>query len=270
MPPARVVLFAEGSLGEKRRASGDWFPELWLEVIPRVLGVTRVERVVPINKKHLVALDPAIKKLRSKTSGTSVGIDELIAAELERSPFDAAVVAWDLQPPWDPEATPCRWHETLWLYEALSNNAKLPQRWKEWATERLAELQGRHAPSARTRVPVLETGAVLAICMDPMFEGLMRHEDGVRQALGVTGRQVKGWPSGWTDTKNPKRVLQRAIGAARNLRPMPDIVKKVRGDMETAAHEWACTFFGAGNTMLLGHARTHAIGVRLKELLPAD
>jgi len=265
----RVALFVEGSLGERRRDGGDWFEELWLKVIPGALGVRRAERVVPINKKHLVALDPAIQKLRSKTSGTSVGIDELIAAELRDRPFDAAVVAWDLQPPWDPEATPCRWQETLWLYEALASNSSLPPIWQRWARDRITELRARDVPSERASVPVLQEGAVLAVCMDPMFEGLMRHEDGVRHTLGLRAKQVKNWPTGWNTAKNPKRLLQKAIVAARDVRPMPDLVRKIRGDMETAAHEWGCTFLTPTNKVLLDHARSHPIAARLRQLLLA-
>jgi len=117
---------------------------------------------------------------------------------------------------WDPEATPCRWQETLWLYEALASNSSLPPIWQRWARDRITELRARDVPSERASVPVLQEGAVLAVCMDPMFEGLMRHEDGVRHTLGLRAKQVKNWPTGWNTAKNPKRLLQKAIVAARS------------------------------------------------------
>ena len=59
----RVVAFAEGSFGPNLRAGYDPFVRIWTDHIPRAASIRPFDRVVPINKKHLIALDPDTPKL---------------------------------------------------------------------------------------------------------------------------------------------------------------------------------------------------------------
>lgn len=234
-PPQRIVLFAEGSLGQRTR-HGDPFDRLWRELLVRELELLPIARVVPIDKRALVAMDPDSPPI----SGASVGLDELILREIEGDGIDVAVVAWDLLPPWDPAAKACRWNECLNLYQHLSRRDVLPADWRDNAASRYAELRARPSPGARVQAPVARANSVLTVCMEPMFEAvLMACEAGVRRALGVAGRGMRDWPS-WSDRGEiDQRVIQRALSAARAVRPTPPVFRHIRGDFITAKHEWA-------------------------------
>jgi hypothetical protein len=47
-----------------------------------------LDPIVPINKKHLVAMDPR----KPRMSGGGEALDQLIMRMMQRTPFDAAVV----------------------------------------------------------------------------------------------------------------------------------------------------------------------------------
>src|SRR3989442_108223 len=103
----RIVLFVEGSSAPARRGR-DPLATIWQDLLVNFLGLLSFERVVPISKTNLVAMNPDTPR-----SGRAVPLDELIARELEREAFEVAVVAWDLVPAWNPESELCRWTETL-------------------------------------------------------------------------------------------------------------------------------------------------------------
>ena len=96
--PGKAVLFVEGEITPCPR-----LPEplntIWQRHLVRSLGLIDIDRVVGINKKNLLVMEPA-QVNKKKLSGVGmVGLDQRIAAELERDQFDVAVIAWDLLPP---------------------------------------------------------------------------------------------------------------------------------------------------------------------------
>jgi hypothetical protein len=176
-------------------------------------------------------------------SGAGERLDQLMTRVLARDPFDIAVIAWDLVPAWNPQGTFCRWNETVDLYRFLGASRDLPDLWREKAQQRFVELSGRPEPGARRRVPSLEPGVVLPVCMEPLFEGLLVQDEGaVKRALGVKGKEPKGWPkAGWSDPRERRpdlNVLAPAITALRRLRPAPEVFRRIRGDMRTHKGEW--------------------------------
>lgn len=231
----KIVLFAEGSRGRPTRGD-DPFVALWCKLLVRELRLLPVTRVVPIDKRALVTLDPASPAM----SGASVGLDELILREIEGGGIDVAIVAWDLLPPWDPAAETCRWNECVDLYKHLSRSEVLPDTWRGNAASRYEELSARPSPATRRRVPRPKPASVLTVCMEPMFEAvLLACEQGVRRALGVEGQRVPGWPR-WSGAGGIDRsVIQPAVRAAGALRPRSSVFRRIRGDFRTAKHEWA-------------------------------
>jgi hypothetical protein len=236
--PLDVALFVEGSTWPETRL-GEPLHRIWNENLADVLGLRRFSVIVPISKTHLVAMDP----VQPKMSGAYEGLDALIARMLRRVPFDAAVVAWDLHPRWNPDGDYCRWQETLDLYRLLSESELLPNPWKHAAGERHAELAARATPDARQRPCQLSQGTIATLCMQPMFEVLLtQNEQCVRESLGVTGRQIRDWPArGWgdaTERQPDRRVLAPSIRALRSLTPRPRVTRQVLGDFVTHKAEW--------------------------------
>lgn len=233
----RIAFFAEGGVWPPAKR-GDPFVRLWRETIPEFFGLVAPARVVPISKRHLVAMDPKLPKM----SGAGEPLDALMARELQQEEFDTAVVLWDLVPAWDERARACRWEDMLALYKGLAASEELPAPWRENADARLRKLRERGQPALRTGVPAPAPATTLAVCMEPVFEGLLvQDENLVRRALGVRGRHVPGWPSPWSTvgvTRPDLRLLQPAIIAARKLRPAPRVLSQVRGDMRSAKHDW--------------------------------
>jgi hypothetical protein len=202
------------------------------------LSLRRFEPIVPINKKHLVAMDPR----KPRMSGGGEALDQLMVRRMKREPFDAAVVAWDLVPAWNPEGAYCRWDETVDFYRFLADSGSLPQLWKKQAASRYADLQSRPKPAERSGPPKLEHGMTLAVCMEPMFEGLLvQNEAAVRRVLKL--KEVpEGWPGrGWGEPsvrKPDREVLAPAIQSLFRLRPKPAVLRKIHGAMITHKHEW--------------------------------
>jgi hypothetical protein len=175
-------------------------------------------------------------------SGAGERLDQLMARVLHRSPFDAAVIAWDLVPAWNPTGEYCRWQETLDFYRYLSLSDGLPEPWRQRAGDRLAELESRGEPAARMQPPRLARHTILALCMEPMFEGLLvQDEAAIKRALGLAGN-IPGWPrQGWGDTKElrpDQRLLQPAVLAARSMKPQPKAIAGVRGSWITNKDGW--------------------------------
>lgn len=267
MPGLRVVLFVEGSRGVPMRDGTDPFEKLWTDTLKDVLNLRHVARVVPISKKNLIT--PAQAPLRP-TSSMALPLDELLKLEIARGQCDAAVVAWDLQPRWDKSAAACRVAETLDLYRMLATSGCLPPLWRQAAADRLRAVDKR-TPGMTAPPPRLERGVTLAVCMEPDFEALLCNDGLVRDALGLQGRRVDGWPTDWS-LPPPTRgddVLQRAVLAAQRASPQPASVKRVRGDMRTAKHEWAAYVLRRATPHALARLREHAIARRLRVCLPA-
>jgi hypothetical protein len=266
----RLALFAEGSESPPTRRGRKVLETLWNDGLGRALSLRRFDLVVPISKTHLVAMDPRNPPM----SGAGERFDQLLERTLRNNPFDVAVVAWDLVPAWNPEGEFCRWIETVDLYRFLAESDCLPEIWRESARRRFQELSQRATPGSRRRLPPLEPGMVLPVCMEPVFEGmLVRDEGAVRRALGVEGMAVKGWPrQGWGESIDPRpdlNVLAPAIRALRALQPKRPILRTIHGDMKTHKSEWVELLL----RRLLDDDRSrpyvlgHPIARRLSELL---
>lgn len=231
----QVALFVEGS-DPPDNLTRSSLRQIWNEHLAGALGLSSFSGVYPISKKHLLAMDPDTPPM----SGAGEALDQYMTRMHRRAPFDAAVIAWDLIPEWNREAGVCRWQETLDLYRLLASSKDLDAPWRERARGRWRELTGRPTPSARRRPPVLGRHEILALCMDPVFESLLCvDEAGVRRALGLAGKNVREWPSGWkkVDVRRPDdALLQPAVDAARGERT--SATRAVRGAWDTSKNEW--------------------------------
>jgi energy-coupling factor transporter ATP-binding protein EcfA2 len=121
------ALLAEGPVNATD-AELKTFVELW-HVYLASLDVALPVTVVPIHKPHLVAMDPSLPKM----SGASEPLDHLLARVIDEHKIEAVVIAWDLTPPWDPDAEEdryCRWNETKKLYAHLAESEVLADEWK--------------------------------------------------------------------------------------------------------------------------------------------
>jgi len=234
----QVALFVEGSEAPPRRRGKAPLEQIWTDDLGEVLDLHEFDPIIPISKKHLVAMDPE----KPKMSGAGEALDQMIVRYLAKSPFEAAVVAWDLVPAWNPEGKFCRFNETLNLYRFLADSQYLPCLWVEQAGRRYRDLSSRPSPGERESPPSLVAGMVLALCMEPMFETiLVQDEGGVLRSLEIKERP-EGWPrQGWADPKElhpDTRVLAPAVSAARRIRPKLKAVRQVPGDMRTNKDGW--------------------------------
>jgi hypothetical protein len=267
----RVALFAEGSTGIFNRQGEDVFVELWRSALVKVLGLRPIDLVFGISKKHIIALDPS----KPKMSGASEGLDAMMVRLLKSHSFDAAIVAWDLQPVWATVAPkPCRWNETVEFYRLMGSSTQLPSAWTSWSNAKWQELSSRASPSARLAPPRLSKHGIYAVCMEPVFESLLlSSEQGVRRALGVEGLNVPAWPSPWNPDQmaHPDtRLLQPAILAAKSMVPKRSHAHVVSGDLRTAKHAWARRLLDelAAEKKTRTLLQTHPMAVRLREVLP--
>jgi hypothetical protein len=259
----RVVLFVEGT-------SGPALEGLWGNEIAQLLSIPSFERVVGFSKHNMVAMSNANIGLKHKTSTISVGLDVLIARELTVKPFDCAVVAWDLVPSWDSgtDASACRWKDTLLLYEGLSRSERLPVEWRMRAEQRFKELNARDIPSRRLAISRPAPFAVLGICMEPEFEGMLMDEAGVKAILGLKGK-VRGWPNTWERQQDPRpsETLSKAIEAARKVQPKPMVFRKIRLPLREAKHEWGRLLIKESAGRFRDKLLNHPISKRLLLLL---
>lgn len=238
MTALRVALLVEGTdQSSSSIADQDPLAQLWNDLLCGIAGVRAFDHVIGISKRNLVAMDPSIRAL----SGVGEPLDELLARKLKTLDFDAAVVAWDLHPRWNPNQPYCRWNETLDLYRGIARSTALESLWVESAEARLVELESRHVPSARPALTPLKPGVVQAICMDRMFESLLTDlgADVLKRALGVDGVRIPRWPNLVGSDSQPDRVMYAALEAIRALRPRPSVFARVRGSFMTHKHEWA-------------------------------
>jgi|ERR1700694_163596 len=236
--PLRVALFVEGSfapLGRRRQL----LHSIWNDRIASALGLSPFDPIVPISKTHLIAMDPQAPAI----SGAGEALDELFTRTHRMTRFQAAVVAWDLHPKWNPEAAYCRWNETVDLYRLLAQSNALDAPWKHFAHERFDDLRNRPEPSSRAVPAHVTDGSIIAVCMEPMFEAILAQDERcVRRALGITGRHLDRWPNrGWGDPAERQpdsRVLAPAIRATRLARPRPRVASRIIGDFVTHKDDW--------------------------------
>ncbi len=265
----KTVLFVEGECVPRPRLP-EPLDTIWRHHLVNALGLSSIARIIPISKKNVLALDDT-----ARVSGVgTVPLDVLIARELETEPFDAAVVAWDLLPPWDKNATVDKWSEVLSLYRGLAASQVLPDKpWLRWAQSRFQALSRRARGCQRGRPPRLEAGAVLAVCMEPTFESLLLVcEDVIRRTLGVGDGRKIGWPSWSGHGPLPEEVIQSAIQAASKIRPKTQAIKSIHGDMITAKNEWGEYLLREmiRDGRCLNKIKRHPTAVRLIDLLSAS
>ncbi len=267
----RVALFVEGSFGIPNRALIEPVRALWCDTIAASLGLQPPHDVIPISKAHIAELrhnDPTLAAATGKRpaiSGAKEPLDRLIARWLKTSPFDAAIVAWDLVPRLNHLARTCRWQETVELHRLLALSKSLPPAWKEAAQARFHELSSRPSASRRQAPPVLTAGAVVAVCMEPMFEGLFADERALRVALGMRGMQSRDWPARWDPLRLDKELVGPAIEAARRA----GVKLPVRGGFQENKDAWGQFLFGKmlADPVAGTRLREHPIVRRLCEVM---
>jgi len=263
-----IAIFVEGSGSSvpSRRESGA-LARIWSELLPAALGCASRPKVIPFSKRDLVALD------RSKPVPTgALPLDILLENQLKVAPFQAAIIAWDLQPPWDRAVARCRWRETLDLYKFLGRSEFLREPWRTRAEARYKALKARPTPATRSHPHRLLNGEIGALCMEPMFEALLQDERGVRAALGLAS-SPRDWPTGWkrSGLRDPDNALLKpAILAAQRSKKRGPIIDQIGGDMKTCKNEWGAYLV---ESLLAGQStRTrlerHPLACRLRELLP--
>lgn len=268
----KVALFVEGSQSPPGPRQRDALTRIWCEHLPALAGCEPFAQVHPISKQAISLLDP--KKTRPSGSGES--IDQHIARVRNNGPgFDAAVVAWDIEPPL--ATTPplpkerCIRHESMWFREQLSNSQSLraekwPEEWRTSNADRLREIQEPPAPER----PVAHH-EIRFLCMNPEFEILLLAERQIRLLFGVERKRLKGWPGDWkpTPARRGKAILHEAIEAVRTVRPskFPSIPGTI---VRTAPNEWSEWLLrqliadGAARETLANHP----LVARLRGLMP--
>lgn len=269
----KTALFAEGPVGAMGHSllSSDPFVKLWQDSILGNLGLKKFDFIYPINKKYIISMRPNAPKM----SGASIGLDKLIERARKKDEFECAVVAWDLVPGWAGGVSNlCRWDETVEFYKGIERSIDLPGSWTAYARKRVQDLTSRNIPSQRNSLTKIVPNAILAVCMETMFESLIAADEAaVREILGGRGKRVQHWPKDWNNAKNQswpdKNLLDPAIKAARGLKPKATGAYAIRGDMITAKHEWGAYFLdrmlGSGSVSKL--CENHSIVNRLRDIL---
>jgi hypothetical protein len=261
----KVVLFVEGEFAPRHRGP-DPLTSIWRDRLPAGLGLVPIQRLVPISKKDIVAMD---RKSRLSGAG-AVPLDARIVAALRAEEFDIALIAWDLLPPWNKNLEVRRCEEVVRLFRGLAGSQVLPPLWRDHAQQRVQEFEARRAGAAYPGPPRLVPNSILAVCMEPTFESLLLCcERAIRDALGVESAGRIGWPSWDQHTMRPELILQKAIQVVRQLQARPRVMGQIRGDMITAKNEWGEYFL----RRILDDERcreaflSHPIALRLRDLM---
>lgn len=235
MARVQVALFVEGSEVPAPARRAPPLEVIWQIHLATAADVPRFDHVIPISKKHLVAMDPE----QPPMSGCSEPLDALIERQRKLRGFDAAVVAWDLVPAWNPAGDFCRRAEVIAFYRHLAASPHLPSYWCKQAASRVTSVESQ----TNARRP-LTAGIVLALCMEPMFEALLcGDESAARRAFDLpSGVIPAGWPrAGWGEVneRHPdENLLNPAVRAVRRHRPRPESAKRVPGDLRTNKDGW--------------------------------
>jgi len=269
----KVILCVEGEPSPRIRL-GEPLDLIWREHLVKTLDLVEIDRIRPISKKNILRMDPTA---RMSGSG-AIAIDEMIAADIEKAKaaktdVDAFVIAWDLQPPWDPKVAACRSDEVLSFYYGLANSNALPDDpWRIIAARRHHELSiRRQNPGAPAPRPRLVRGAIHAMCMEHTFESLlMVCETRIREILGVASLNVLDWPAWDQSARRPEDILQLAIKATRKLaKQRSRVARVIPGDMTTAKNDWGEYFLRKmiEDPDCLERLRDHPISRRMKAIL---
>ena len=268
----KVALFVEGGQDVPPPRGDAPLFEIWNKTLPEALGLQRFDLIVPITKKHLIAMDPS----KPPMSGAGEGLDQLMVRKGLDSTFHAALVAWDLVPAWNPQANLCRRQETLDLYRHLANSAVLPPSWRDQARQRWSTLSARASGAVRGAPPRLRPGLVLPLCMVWMFESLLVGDQAAaRRAFGVEGQPVRGWPDGWGDPaqRRPDQdILAPAVRSVCELRPRPAACPPIPKDLRRHKNDWGAWLLRAllDDPQAADGVKQHPICARLAEIAPAQ
>ena len=239
---------------------------LWKTAISESFGGVIPNKVFGISKGNIAAMRLRESPLR-RTTSIAEPLDALLERHRRENNIDCFVVAWDLVPPWDKEASICRWNEVLAFYEGLAISTSLDQQFKDCARQRFQEMDARDRPNARLAPPILERGSIIAACADPIFESIFMNERAMRKCLGVSGVRVKGWPSGWhKDNRNAPHVVEAAVAAARKV-SSAKVFKQIGQDYETLKTEWGIHFFQS--SQFARHIVNHPFARRFREIRAA-
>lgn len=267
----KVALFVEGSVPHGPK---DHCAALWNRTLLPALGRAEVDLVVPIGKD-------AITRLLGLRASTSVaGLDERIAQMVRRALLDpsrdALVIAWDLEPV-DRDQTRCAWREKLGVYRGLERSP-LPElagtAWARCAAEKAAALELRRGlPAEGLHHSAVRPGAVVGLCMEPMFEGLLTRDGRALRSVMELDQEPRAWPAAkrWgADERDPSGTLEQAIDAMRELRPRAKIRRILRSIYSEAKDEW-CDYLLRGllaDPEQAAAIRAHPIATRLTNVLP--
>jgi hypothetical protein len=246
------------------RTREDLLERLWGREMQRVIGFPPPTKVFGISKGSLAAMKLQQTQL-TKTTSIAEPLDAVLERLRKEHSIECFVVTWDLVPPWDKEAKVCRWNETLGLYEGLSLSRTLDRRFREFAANRFREMRRRVRPSSRATVPQLVNGGVFPVCVDPLFESVFMNERDMKRSLGVSGRRMRGWPSGWDGANvRASEVIGTAVDAARDAAPRNPVFRRIRQGYETLKTEWGIHFVESG--AFDQSLRQHPLGQRLAEV----
>ncbi|MBK7823675.1 hypothetical protein [Nannocystis sp.] len=266
----KIALFVEGStpVGSK-----DQCARLWNTLLP-ALGRTSVDVVVPIGK------DAITNMLGLPGSTSAPGLDARICDARRTHKLDPArdalIVAWDLEPPVDKDQRRCAWDEKIGVYQGIASSPLALLRdtaWAACAAKAATQLENlRDVPPTGRSQRTVKAGAVLAVCMEPMFEALFTHDGrAVRRALDLKD-DPPGWPTGWgPNERDPSRKLMGpAIAAIHRMRPAHPVRKIIRETWRNAKDEWGEYIL---RKLLADETQRklileHAISRRLKNILP--
>lgn len=265
----RIALFVEGSppAGSKT----DHCKALWNVTLLPALGCRPADIIVPFGK------DAIARMCGLRTSTSAPGLDTKIAATRKEHQLDperdAIVVAWDIEPI-DPGQRRCAWDEKRDIYRGIASSPLLQDTaWARDAAARHALLQSRkdQPPTGQSHAK-LRPGAVLGLCMEPMFEALLARDGrAIRRALGLAS-DPPDWPTGWgTFERDPsKRLLARAIDSMRRLRPRPEVRRTIRENWQNAKDEWGDYLLRKllADPVQSTAIREHPISARLRHIMP--
>ncbi len=267
----KIALFVEGSAPHGPK---DHCAQLWNGTLLPALTRAPVAHVIPIGKDAITRL------LGLRASSSAAGLDARIVDEIRRSGLDperdAIVIAWDLEPV-DEGQSRCAWREKHGVYHGLADTPLVQLRGTAWARDarrRANELwKLRDQPPSGISRSTVGPGTVLAICMEPMFEGLLvRDGRFIRRAMGLDA-DPPGWPAAkrWRDReRDPSATLEAAVDAMRELRPRAEVRRQLRNIYTEAKDEW-CDYLLRKllvDSEQAAAIREHAIARRLAHVLP--
>lgn len=255
------ILVVEGSDHRPAPDAASGLQTLWNEICD-ILALPRFDRVVAISKRCIADL--------SDEQATAALDDELVRRGLGQ-PGDALLLVWDAKPQWAKiTSKPCRYRETVALYEQLDRRKRLPQALQAQVAGRYQDFAGRAMAKDKTSPPArLVAGSLQALCMDPEFEDLFKDESVIKEALGLRGETVAGWPEKWDKrfSREPKGLLDAAIDAAKRHPSKPGVVRRVGLDYTRKQEAWAAHFIRSFAESRPAAFRGHPICARLCSLL---